>query len=147
MKFKLLLSLIAFSLSTIAYSQKQPPSNKDSTLILQLENDWAHALVQRDNKVFSKLLAEDFFYTENEKMYTRKEVLESAMSVSDTVLNAHNEDMKVHLFGNNAIVTGWLYVSGKNADGNFKRQYRFTDVWVNNKGTWQLQAAQDYLLP
>jgi hypothetical protein len=55
--------------------------------------------------------------------------------------------MVVHLKDKTAIVTGWLFVNGKNNSKTFKRKYRFTDVWFNEKGVWQLGAAQDYLLP
>jgi ketosteroid isomerase-like protein len=104
-------------------------------------------LINRDEKVFNKLLAGDFIYTENEKMYSRTEVIQSVMSVMDTVNNAYNEDMQVHIKVKTAIVTGWLFVNGKGAEGNFKRKYRFTDVWYNEKANWQLIAAHDYLLP
>ena len=69
------------------------------------------------------------------------------MSVSDTVISAYNEDMKVLMKDKIAIVTGWLFINGKSSGGNFKRKYRFTDIWYNKKSIWQLIAAQDYLLP
>ena len=119
----------------------------DSTLIIKLENDWAKALINRDEKTFNKLLATDFFYTENDKMYSRAEVIQSSMSVSETIENAHNEDMVVHIKEKTAIVTGWLFVNGRNSNDAFKRKYRFTDVWFKQNGNWQLIAAQDYLLP
>ena len=80
-------------------------------------------------------------------MYSRAEVIQSVMSTSETIRSASNEDMQVRIKDKTAIVTGWLFVNGKGAEGNFKRKYRFTDIWYNNKGTWQLIAAQDYLLP
>lgn len=135
------------SVSAIASAQQLKTTAGDSTSVIQLENDWAKALVNRDETVFNKLLAADFSYTENEKLYSRAEVLRSVMSVSDTVASAYNEDMQVHIKDKTAIVTGWLFVNGKGADGSFKRKYRFTDIWFKEKGNWQLIAAQDYLLP
>ena len=147
MKKILLLLVITVSISVIAFGQHQKTNRSDSTLIIQLENDWAKALINRDEIVFNKLLAADFFYTENEKLYSRSEVIQSVMSVSDSVVSAYNEDMQVHMKDKTAIVTGWLFVNGKGVEGNFKRKYRFTDIWFNKKGIWQLIAAQDYLLP
>jgi ketosteroid isomerase-like protein len=147
MKKKLLLFAATVSISSILFGQQQKTNSGDSTLILQLENDWAQALVNRDETVFNKLLAADFFYTENEKLYSRAEVIQSVMSLSDTIESAYNEDMQVHIKDNTAIVTGWLFVYGKGVGGSFKRKYRFTDVWHSKKATWQLIAAQDYLLP
>ena len=147
MKKILLLFALTVSISAIAFGQQQSRNSIDSTLIIRLENDWAKALINRDETVFNKLLATDFFYTENEKLYSRNEVIQSAMSVSDTVSNAYNEDMQVHIKDKTAIVTGWLFVNGKGSDGKFNRKYKFTDIWYKKNGIWQLIAAQDYLLP
>ena len=147
MKKQILLFAITVSISAIVFGQQWKKHSSDSTLIIQLENDWAKALINRNETVFNKLLAADFFYTENEKLYSRYEVIQSVMSVSDTIVNAYNDDMQVHIKDKTAIVTGWLFVNGKSTGRNFKRKYRFTDIWFNKKGIWQLIAAQDYLLP
>lgn len=145
MKRRLFLFAVIVSTSALVYGQKK--NNRDSTLIIQLENDWTKALINRDKSVFNRLLAADFFYTENDKLYSRAEVIQSMTLLSDTVESAYNEDMQVHIKGKTAIVTGWLFVNGKGAEGEFKRKYRFTDIWLNDKGSWQMIAAQDYLLP
>lgn len=121
--------------------------SSDSALIIKLENDWAKALIARDKKTVNQLLADDFIYTENEKMYSRAEVTAAAISETERIETAYNEDMRVHMKGITAIVTGWLYVNGKSGATGFKRKYRFTDIWFNKNGAWQLTAAQDYLLP
>lgn len=140
---------ILFSIYSFGQNTYKPGKQNrgDSTLIIKLENDWAKALITRDGIVFNKLLGDDFFYTENEKMYSRAEVIQSVMSGSETVKKAYNEDMQVHIKDKTAIVTGWLFVNGKGAGVDFKRKYRFTDIWFKKKGNWKLIAAQDYLLP
>jgi len=147
MKKQLLLLALTISVSSITYGQQLIIQVSDSIVILRLENDWARALLNHDESVFNKLLADDFIYTENDKLYSRAEVIQSVMSVTDTVNSAYNEDMQVHIKDKTAIVTGWLLVNGKGVDGTFKRKYRFTDVWLNQKGNWQLIAAHDYLAP
>lgn len=122
-------------------------NGSDSIIIIQLENNWAKALIKKDEEAFKKYLAADFFYTENENLYTREEVLQSLLSVTDVVEDAFNEDMQVHLYDNTAIVTGWLYINGKSSGTSFKRKYRYTDIWLKKNGEWQIIAAQDYLLP
>lgn len=147
MKKQLLFLVLIVSLSSFAFSQQQKIQVSDSVKIIRLENDWATALLSRNESVFNKLLADDFIYTENEKLYTRAEVIQSVMSVADTVNSAYNQDMKVHIKEKTAIVTGWLFVNGKGTGGSFNRKYRFTDVWYNEKGNWKLIAAHDYLVP
>jgi low affinity Fe/Cu permease len=112
--------------------------------VLRLEDSWATALVRRDSLTFGRLLARGFIYSENDRTYTRAEVLRDTFG-SDTVTAAHNEAMRIHDFGSTQIVTGWLITEGRGATGAFKRRYRFTDVWMRPAGRWQIVAAHDYL--
>jgi len=118
----------------------------DTRALLQLEDDWASALVTRDSVVFNRLLAPGFVYTENALPMDRAAVIRSVVAGPDTVTAAHNEEMLVHRYGSvTAVVTGWLIVRGRNASGAFERRYRFTDTWVKRAGGWQIVAAQDYV--
>jgi len=120
----------------------------DERTLLRLEDDWASALVKRDRVTFERLLADGFVYTENDQMMDRRAVLSSVITGSDTVAAAHNDSMVVHRFGPvTAVVTGWLVVAGRGANGQFQRRYRFTDTWVKRGGRWQIVAAQDYVAP
>lgn len=142
---------LSFYIMNDSYSKDSNSETKyngsDSVIIIQLENNWAKALIKKDEEAFKKYLAADFFYMENENLYTREEVLQSLLSVTDVVEDAFNEDMQVHLYDNTAIVTGWLYINGKSSGTSFKRKYRYTDIWLKKNGEWQIIAAQDYLLP
>ena len=120
-------------------------AENDSSTLVKLETDFTIALMKTDSVTFEKLLAPDFVYTENEKSYSRNEMMSSLMSGIDTVESAHNEDMQVNLYGNTGVVTGWMIVKGRNKQGRFEHKYRFTDTW-NKDTTWQLVAAQDYLM-
>ncbi len=120
----------------------------DERALLRLEDDWASALVKRDRVTFERLLADGFVYTENGQLMDRAAVLSSVIAGSDTVAAAHNDSMVVHRFGPvTAVVTGWLVVAGRGADGQFQRRYRFTDTWVKRGTRWQIVAAQDYVAP
>src|SRR5712664_1381137 len=120
----------------------------DTRTLLRLEDEWASALVKRDSVGFERLLDPGFVYTENAQMMDRATVLHAVVAGSDTVATAHNEAMRVHGYGPvTAVVTGWLVVRGRGANGAFDRRYRFTDTWVKRAGRWQIVAAQDYVAP
>jgi ketosteroid isomerase-like protein len=140
--------LLAGLASPRANAQTPPaPRDPDARTLLQLEDSWAVALVRRDGAMFRRLLADGFVYTENDRTSTRDEVVHEAEAGSDKVEAAHNEDMRVYRFGTTSVVTGWLVVRGRGADGPFDRRYRFTDTWVRQGGRWQIVAAHDYLAP
>jgi len=132
----------------LAFALTANVQEADTRALLQLEDDWASALVKRDQVVFERLLADGFVYTENDQLQDRATVLNSVAAGSDTVVAAHNESMTVHRYGAvTAVVTGWLIVGGRGAAGEFRRRYRFTDTWVKRGGRWQIVAAQDYVAP
>lgn len=116
-------------------------------MLLRLEDGWATALVRKDTAYFRRTLAPGFVYSEDDRSYTRAEVLRDLVSTSDSITEAHNEDLEVHGFGATAVVTGWLIVAGRGAAGPFQRRYRFTDTWVRQAGRWRVVAAHDYLAP
>jgi ketosteroid isomerase-like protein len=115
--------------------------------LLRLEDQWTRALVRRDSAAFARLLAPRFVYTENDQVMTKAQLIDAVVHGSDTVESAGNEDMKVYVYGNTAVVTGWLVVRGRGKDGPFDRRYRYTDTWMHRSGRWQVIAAQDYLAP
>ena len=129
-------------------------SSRDSTspatgaraLPIERENEWTRGLVARDPKVFDRLLAPGFVYTEDSGVMTRDDVIASATG-EDTTTWAGNEDMKVHDFGDTQLVTGVLHVKGHSKGAPFDRRYAFTDTWQNRGGTWQLIGAQRKIGP
>jgi hypothetical protein len=114
---------------------------------LELEEDWANALVRRDDSTFQLLLAPDFIYTEDSTVMSRDELIKSIVSGPDRVEWARNEGLRVHDFGSAQVITGVLHLRGKGKNGSFDRRFRFTDTWLRRNGRWQVIAAQDYLIP
>jgi ketosteroid isomerase-like protein len=115
--------------------------------LLQLEEEWARAVVRRDGAAFRRLLDPRFVYTENERVMTKEELVREVVSGSDTVRTATNEDVRTYVHGMAAVVVGILRLQGRGAGGPFDRRFRFTDTWAFRGGRWRVIAAQDYLLP
>ncbi|HXL86163.1 MAG TPA: nuclear transport factor 2 family protein [Gemmatimonadaceae bacterium] len=129
-------------------SQPTTPPSKPapSPSPIQLEDQWTTALVKRDVGTFDRLLAPNFVYTENASVMNRGDVIKGVTG-PDKVEWARNEGMKLRDFGDVQVITGVLHVKGKGTKGSFDRRYQFTDTWQRRKGSWQIVAAQDYLIP
>ncbi|MEO6211216.1 MAG: amidohydrolase family protein [Gemmatimonadaceae bacterium] len=121
-------------------------SSAPVVLPLQREEEWTRGLVARDTKMFERLLAPGFVYTEDSAVISRADVIAS-LTGEDTTTWAGNEGMKVHDFGDTQIITGVLHLKGRNKSGPFDRRYSFTDTWQRRDGEWQIIGAQDYVIP
>ena len=115
--------------------------------IAALEDGWIQAVIERDAVAFERLLAADFVYTEDDRVYNKKQLIAEITTGSDTVTSGRNEDLTVHVHGMTAIATGWLILIGRGSSGAFERHYRYTDTWLKTGARWRIIAAQDYLKP
>jgi ketosteroid isomerase-like protein len=116
--------------------------------IATLEEAWIQAVIKRDAAAFNRLLAPGFVYTEDDRVYSKTQLIKEVTTGSDTVTSGRNEDLVIRVHGNTAIATGWLVLIGRGASGSFERRYRYTDTWQRSSdGSWRVIAAQDYLKP
>jgi hypothetical protein len=134
------------SSSPAAASGASATSDVAQSTPIQLEEEWTRGLVARDSSVFGRLLAPGFVYTENASVMSRADVIGSVAG-DDHVDWAGNEGMTAHDFGATQVITGVLHVKGKGKDGPFDRRYQFTDTWQRHDASWQIVAAQDYIIP
>jgi ketosteroid isomerase-like protein len=139
---------VALGTPTLAAQTPGPrPTTSIERTLFDLEEQWTRALVARDAATFDRLLAPRFVYTENAEVMTKRQLIDALVRGTDTVETAGNEDMKAYVYGNTAVVTGWLVAKGRGKDGTFSRRYRYTDTWAKRGGHWQVIAAHDYLEP
>jgi ketosteroid isomerase-like protein len=127
-----------------------PPLGAQNSIkrqISTLEDEWIQAVIRRDAMAFNRLLAPDFVYTENDRVYTKQELIKEITTGTDTVRSGANEDLVVRVHSNAAIATGWLVLRGRGSSGPFERRYRYTDTWVKMGARWRVISAQDYLKP
>jgi len=126
-------------------STAQP--SPDETQVLALEKKWTDAYRQRSISVLTPLLAEDFTITvEDGKTFGKIGYLAHTADSSVQVDLAEETDLRVHMHGNVAIVTGGYHETGTSKGKRYEYRDRFTDVWMKIKGQWQLIAAQ-YSIP
>jgi len=143
--------LLCLALAYVAAGQgdrsKPDGGRGPAATVLRLEDDWTKALIRHDMPAMAAILAEGMVYTENDQTSDRESLLRDMATTKEKVTAARNTEMKAHVFGETIVVTGRLTVKGRGPEGDFDRNYRFTDVWMRPKGRWQIVAAQDYLNP
>ncbi len=111
--------------------------NAEQTL-LQLERDWEQANAKNDLAALDRILAPEFVSTDSDgRLTTRAEGMARRKSGAVTFTAFTQDDYKVHLFGDAAIVTGRMTIKGKRDSKDWSGQERFTDTFVRRDGRWQ----------
>jgi ketosteroid isomerase-like protein len=141
----LVLACLAAGAWDSAAAQNKPESA--SSKVLALENKWNAAYKRGDIATMESLLAEDFIIT-----------VEDGSTFSKSGYIAHNGDstlrveitdmsgLSVRMHGNTAVVTGAYHEKGTSKGKPYEYRDRFTDVWMNLNGKWQVIASH-YSIP
>lgn len=76
------------------------------------------------------------------KLQTREEVLAELRGGESTILNLLPEDLRVHVYGDTAVLTGHLTALVRQSGRVTTRFYQFTDVFLRRDGRWYLVSTQ-----
>jgi ketosteroid isomerase-like protein len=141
---KLLLACLFVCLSVPLLPQQTSP---EAAKILALEQQWTDAYRQRNIKLLTSMLAEDFIITvEDGSVYGKVGYMSHTADTGTQVDLAEESDLRVHMHGNVAVVTGAYHEMGSTKGKRYEYRDRLTDVWIKNNGQWQLIASQ-YSVP
>jgi ketosteroid isomerase-like protein len=134
---------LMLSLSLYANGQRKKLS-ADETMILALESAWNQAELHHDAKAAGEMMADTFVSVDHHGALTTKH--QYLAGIKDKSFNPEqiaNEDPKVFMYGNTAIVTSEYRTKGTDSGKPFTHHGRFTDTWVNLNGKWQCVASQE----
>jgi hypothetical protein len=149
MKHILLSILLAMVAATAALAQsesKAAPSKQSAEVqLIELERQMSAALVKEDAAVLDRLWSNDLIFTfpngkvsnKAQRLASQKPAAPSSQSESVTT----NDEVKVYLYGNTAVVTVLSTWSGKENNQAYSSQFQATHVWAKQQGRWQLVAA------
>src|SRR5262245_20229226 len=127
-----LAAALAFSIEVAAQG-----GNVEQTL-LQLERDWEQANAKNDLAALDRILAQEFVNTDSDgRLATRAEVMARRKSGAVKYAAFTQDDYKVHLFGDTAVVAGRSTSKGTRDGKDYSAQERFTDVFMRRDGRWQ----------
>ena len=111
--------------------------------LVELERQLSEALAKEDAAVLNRLWSDDLVFTApNGHMTNKAQRLAGQKPPAQSAQLANiNDEVKVRVYGNTAVVTVLSTWKGKAGTQEFSDQYQATHVWVKQRGKWQLVAA------
>lgn len=113
--------------------------------LVGVENSWSQAAISRDLPTLQRFYADEYVFTDADGTVSNKtKELADIGSGAFRLTSYHFEDLRVHVYGNVAVVTGQNTIAGvwENIKRDISGPYRFTDVFVRRNGRWQCVASQ-----
>ena len=143
--FSKLLLIILIVPPAVAQSNRKaiPSTQKVERDLIELERQLSEALARQDASTLDRLWSETLVFTfPNGQVSNKAQRLAAQKPSTDpNQLINRNEEVRVQLYGNSAVVTvrsRWVDKAGKQQFGD---RYQATHVWVKQHGRWQLVAA------
>ena len=133
--------------SWILFAPQPSSSGGDEERIVALENIWNQAQLNHDASALGSMLHPDFVFTDFDgTVMAKPQFLASIRDMSNTVTSEVSDDMKVHRFGDTAVVTGATHEKGKQKGKAYEHYGRFTDTWIKHDSEWICVASHLGLL-
>ena len=133
-------------LSLAARQMRDSKAGKNDNVeqtIRQLDREWIKAYSRRDTAVLDRIYADDLIVTNPDGSVGNKtEEIAGIKSGTFTFESITNEDVRVRVFGDMAVVTGRSKMKGRYKDQDISGGYRYTDVYIKRQGRWQAVALQ-----
>ena len=115
--------------------------------ILELEDQRIAAMIAADIPTLDRILADEMTYVHSRgQLETKTEFLARLRSGDMKYRMVHREDVHVVVLGCAAVVTGRAAMEVESKGTGSHLQLRFTDVYVDKGGRWQMVAWQSTLI-
>ena len=116
--------------------------------VIDLDRRRMEAMARKDIATLNELISDDLVYTHSSARLDTKRSLIGAMESGQTVYTAVvPSDVKAQDYGDTVVLTGSARISVNSGGNAMNFGVRFTDVYVNKGGSWQMVAWQSTRLP
>ena len=117
-------------------------------LVIELDKKRMTAMAQKDTTTLNRLLSDDLIYTHSSARLDTKRSLIGNMESGSTVYTAvEPSDVKAQDLGDAVVLTGACRISVMSQGRPNSFSVRFTDVYANKGGQWQMVTWQSTRLP
>lgn len=145
---KQILSIVLLTVGLFSLLAKGGPSRNDDTQqLISLEQELSAAVAKQDAVVLDRLWSNSLVFTfpdgtvSNKARRLASQKPSGQPSQSDSEMSNHNDEIKLYLYGDTAVVTVRSTWSGKENNRAYSSQFQATHVWARQGGRWQLVAA------
>ena len=146
MRHALLLSLLLVSAATADARAESKAPKGDVVKAAELKRFEAATKVDLD--ALAKLLGDDLTYTHSTgALQTKAQLLDDLKTGKLQFKKIEPADLQVRVFGTTAVINGTAKLAVVSNGEAKDVSLRFTDVWVNRAGHWQMVAWQSTKLP
>jgi ketosteroid isomerase-like protein len=116
--------------------------------IIDLDRKRMNAMAQKDIATLNALLSDDLVYTHSTaRLDTKKSLIEAMESGRTVYTGVEPSDVQAQDLGNAVVLTGSARIHVVSSGNPISFGVRFTDVYVNKGGQWQMVAWQSTRLP
>src|SRR6478736_2891580 len=116
--------------------------------VIDLDRQRMEAMAKKDIAALNKLISSDLVYTHSSARLDTKDSLIGAMESGRTVYTAVvPSDVKAQDLGDTVVLTGSCKISVMSQGRPNSFGVRFTDVYANKGGQWQMVTWQSTRLP
>lgn len=138
--------LFVLVFGTAVLAQTQTASVEQE--LIKLENAWNDALVKNDWVFIDQLLADDYIHTDNDGVVeTKAQTMASLKSGEYVALSLVNDDLRVRVYGDAAVVTLRIAEKSKSKGKETSQHIRVTDTLIKIAGRWQVVAEHTSKIP
>jgi ketosteroid isomerase-like protein len=111
--------------------------------VIDLDRQRMAAMGAKDTAMLHALLADDLIYTHSSARMDTKASLIGAMESGATVYSSvESSNVVAQDIGSAVVLTGEAAISVTSGSNAMSFRVRFTDVWANRGGTWQMVTWQ-----
>jgi ketosteroid isomerase-like protein len=116
--------------------------------VIELDRQRMEAMAKKDLAKLNELIADDLVYTHSSaRLDTKQSLIGNMESGSTAYTSVVPSDVKAQDLGDTVVLTGSCRISVNSGGNAMNFGVRFTDVWVNKGGQWQMVAWQSTRTP
>ena len=135
--------LIAAALATVSFAQKPSPDPKAEQAVREHMNQFAKAVLGKDQATLEKLMAASIMYSHsNGNLDTREQFIKNVMTENPKYEGFDYGEQKMMIYGNTAVVRGKITVKDLLNGQRRTLELNAMQIWIKGGQGWTMVARQ-----